>query len=139
MRSMPAMGRVLALGLMVLFSLALAGQSAWGAETPTKARPDKQGACSYNKNPGSVSLAKAEVEGARQKRRSRGRNTPPGAGRYMQASRASCEKACSKVHDACIRRCYREQDPIHKPSDWYYRCQIKCSHEYYHCHLGCKE
>ena len=64
MRSTTATGRVLAVGLMVVFSLALAGQSAWGAETSNKARPDKQGASSYKKSPGTLSIAKAEFEGA---------------------------------------------------------------------------
>jgi len=64
MRSTTATGRVLAVGLMVLFSLDLAGQSAWGAETSTKARPDTQAASSYKKNPGTMSIAKAEFEGA---------------------------------------------------------------------------
>ena len=62
MRSTTATGRALAVGLMVLFSLALAGQNAWGAETSTKARPDKQRSWFYKKNPCSLRLAKARVE-----------------------------------------------------------------------------
>ena len=111
MRSTTAAGRVLAVGLMVLFSLALAGQSAWGAGTSTKTRPDKQGTCSYNKNPGAVSLAKAEVEGtgARKERLRKARDPRTEGGRDPRVADADrvgkCKLECTWKREDCIDRC----------------------------------
>ena len=109
MRSTTATGWVLAVGLMVLFSLTLAGQSAWGAETTTKARPDKQGACSYKKNPGTLSIAKAEIEGAgaQKERLGKARKTPKEGGHELVVRSAymTCTANCDVTYENDESKC----------------------------------
>ena len=139
MRSTTAAGRVLAVGLMVLFSLALAGQSAWGAETSTKARPDKQGACSYNKNPGAVSLAKAgvELEGARlsTKRTPKGENGGR-EGIHMSGMSQEEEDECLAADKDCKNDCWKkwpDKWPWDQQAEGRKKCIAGCTARYWTC------
>lgn len=134
MRSTTATGRVLALGLMVVFSLALAGQSAWGAETSTKERPDKQGTCSYNRIPGAVSLAKAEVEGAgARKERLRDGRKPRGDQVARGYACAQCLYKCDSAEEGCVAGCASKL-PIIKGI-----CKNKCDKTHQLCVNECWE
>lgn len=128
MRSTTAAGRVLAVGLMVVFSLALAGQSAWGTETSTSASPDKQGACSYNKNPGAVSLAKPEVEGAgvRKERLGKARGQDIA---HAESEYGKCMHGCKDRNHGCGSKCMAGRQG--------YACRAACHQELWDCEEDC--